>query len=101
MIENLAKHVLYAQGSTTDRRRNSTVTLQLDICGRRLSFDICIPDHPAALADIVPVARAICTRITDAVSKPHTDMENMSPADPHAAPVVTTSSPCPYRKHSD
>lgn len=52
-------------------RRNTVdvIGLELDIPGEPLHFRIGVADGPAKLADIVPLARAICTKITDVVIK--------------------------------
>lgn len=43
------------------------IGLELDILGKKVNFSIAVSKGQATLADIVPLARTICTKITDVV----------------------------------
>ncbi|GAF70145.1 unnamed protein product, partial [marine sediment metagenome] len=45
------------------------IGLELDVLGKELNFRIGLGKGQAKLADIVPLARTICTEITDLVIK--------------------------------
>jgi len=45
------------------------IGLELDILGKKMNFRIGVGQDQARLADIVPLARTLCTRITDVVLK--------------------------------
>jgi Fe-S-cluster containining protein len=43
------------------------IGLELDILDKKINFHISVGENQARLADIVPLARTLCTKITDAV----------------------------------
>jgi Fe-S-cluster containining protein len=43
------------------------IGLELDILGKKVNFSIAVSKGQATLADIVPLARSVCTKITDVV----------------------------------
>jgi Fe-S-cluster containining protein len=73
-----------AAGSDSWARRTSinakkTIDLELDILGERLSFRIGIGKGRAKLADIVPLARILCDRITEIVLRRISSAEGSIP----------------------
>ena len=56
-------------GPGGDCKSTSTeiIGLELDVLGKNVNFNIAVAKNQARLADIVPLARALCTRITDVV----------------------------------
>jgi Fe-S-cluster containining protein len=53
--------------SVKRKREVSIIGLKLNILGKALNFRIGVAKRQARLADIVPLARTVCTKITDAV----------------------------------
>jgi hypothetical protein len=43
------------------------IGLELDILDKKINFRISVGENQARLADIVPLARTLCTKITDSV----------------------------------
>ena len=67
MAENLPTAVLDASEGMSDLgSATSIIGLELNILGKTLNFRIGIAKRQARLADIVPVARTVCSKITDA-----------------------------------
>ena len=54
----------------TNQSRNSkakVIGLKLDIIGKELNFRIAVGQGQATLADIVPLARIVCDKVTDVI----------------------------------
>jgi Fe-S-cluster containining protein len=58
--------------STTTIKRKSDISIidfELNILGKQLNFNAGVAKRQARLADIVPLARTVCTKIIDAVAE--------------------------------
>lgn len=76
VAENLAITVGGGPGGSGDKYSRSTevIGLDLDILGESVNFRIGVGQGQSRLADIVPLARVVCTKITDiVVEKAHSE----------------------------
>lgn len=69
MAENPSKTKGRELTGTGESCNNATevIGLELDILGKKVNFSIAVSKGQATLADIVPLARSVCTKITDVV----------------------------------
>jgi len=69
VAENPARTMGMEPIGTGESGNNATevIGLELDILGKKVNFSIAVSKGQATLADIVPLARTICTKITDIV----------------------------------
>ncbi len=69
MADNPEKTIEMEPIGTGESGNNATevIGLELSILGKEVDFSIAVSKGQATLADIVPLARTICTKITDVV----------------------------------
>lgn len=69
MVENTAK-TMECEPIGTDESGNSSaevIGLELDILGKEVNFNIAVGQGHATLADVVPLARIVCDKVTDVI----------------------------------